>query len=143
MNTRKPDNLYKLYLDADTSLKEEDKLINSASRQDSEYNSWFRFLKTQKLSSPAGLEDKVLTRIEAIEGRGIKYINRYISVAAAVVLIVASTFLILPRKTPGMDYGEKLALLVEAYNMLPQQEYTDNEAEEILYEDETIIIYIK
>lgn len=143
MNTRKPDNLYKLYLDADTSLEEEDKLINSASRQEAESHPWFRFLKTQRVSSPAVLEDKVLARIEAMEGRGIKYLKRYISAAAAVVLIVASTFLILPRKTSSMDYGEKLALLVEAYNMLPQQESTDNEAEEILYEDETIIIYIK
>lgn len=143
MNTKKPDNLHKLYLDANTSLEEEDKLINSASRQESESNPWFRFLKKQKVSSPAGLEEKVLARIEAIETRGIKYLNRYISAAAAVLIIVASTFLIVPGKSSGMDYGEKLSALVEAYNMMPQQESADSEGEEILYEDETIIIYIK
>lgn len=143
MNTEKPDNLHNLYLDGETSLKEEDKLINSASRQESEYNPWFRFLKNQRVSSPADIEDKVLARIRTMETRGIKYINRYISVAAAAIIIVVSTFMILSRKTSGMDYGEKLSVLVEAYNMMPQQESTDNEAEEILYEDETIIIYIK
>lgn len=94
-----------------------------------------------KIRAPEGLEESVLSFIEGKRGAGNRFIT-IISSAAAVVLIILSTVLFISERAPAMDYGDKLSALVEAYKLFPESE--DEIAEEdIIYEDESLIIYLK
>lgn len=99
------------------------------------------FLDSVRIKAPKGLEDSMLSLIERRETARRRIITG-ISSAAAIVIILLSTVLLLPGKSREMEYGEKLTALVEAYRLIPSSETVDIE-KEIIYEDETIIIYIK
>ena len=100
-----------------------------------------RYLDSVRIKVPEGLEASTLSLIEQKESVRRRIIGR-ISTAAAVVIILISTVFLLPGKSQEMEYGEKLAALVEAYKLIPSP-VTDDAEKEILYEDESIIIYIK
>ena len=99
------------------------------------------FLDSVRIKVPKGLEDSMFSLIEQKEAARRRIITG-ISSAAAVVIILLSTVLLIPGKSEEMDYEEKLAALVEAYSLISPSETVESE-KEILYEDESIIIYIK
>ena len=110
----------------------------SMEKPDKKYLEHFESLK---IHSPEGLEEAVISHIEKRDKARSKYIG-LVSAAAALVLLLTTTLLFLPGRSTEMDYGEKLITLVEAYKLFPVNEITIEE-EEVLYEDETIIIYYK
>lgn len=95
-----------------------------------------------RLNAPDRLEESSMVYIRRREAERRRFISWLTTAAAAVVLILLSTLFIVPQKSQEMDYGDKLITLVEAYKLFPEEESLISE-DEIIYEDELIIIYIK
>ncbi len=134
------DKLLKRYKEGATSLEEESYLRNSCPDQDGNYK-WFGFLRAQRRDTPVDLEDKVLEAIDSDMLHKRRIIYRISSTAAILIILLTSVF-IKPWQSKEMDYIDKLAVLVEARNMFPVIE-NEQADKEVIYEDETIIIYIK
>jgi hypothetical protein len=94
-----------------------------------------------KIIVPGELEESTMTFIEHKESVKKKFITR-ISSAAALILILVSAIIFVPAESQEMDYADKYCALVEANKLFAADE-PDTDAEEVIYEDESIIIYIK
>ncbi|MEE4116073.1 MAG: hypothetical protein V2I37_07890 [Marinilabiliaceae bacterium] len=100
------------------------------------------FLDKHRIIPPDDLEKDVLSAIRKKQKYRIGLVASILTIAAVLLLMVTTT-LIKPSQTKEMEYIEKVALLLEARAMLSTDKEDANSESEILYEDESIIIYSK
>ena len=125
-----------------TSSAEEKELLSLLCNSEKGANAWFKFLKLQKRNTPTNLETDIWQSIQNIEQRKRRMLVQISSVAASVILVVSLFFSIAPLKKKEMSYEEKVAAIEEGLTLVSADQELIN-AEEILYEDENLIIYLK
>lgn len=141
MNMEQSDKLIDLYREGKTSLDEEEFLRKQPGAVSPGEKGWFDYTSGMKKSVPSTLELDILSSIEKYSARKRKLIAA-LSAAAAIAIIALSLTVAGPWKSPEMDYGSKVAVLEEALGMIGSADQQGNNGE-VLYEDETIIIYFK
>jgi hypothetical protein len=124
-----------------SSLDEEKTILTSVEEPDSELNPWFKFVKRKKTQSPEQFNEELWKKFEPKTNSTRKLLIGTIS-AAASVLLVLSLYFNNSDSQQKMSYEEKAALLNEAIEMASNQE-DKIVNQDIIYEDNTIIIYIK
>ena len=89
-----------------------------------------------------GLEYDEISAITGKKAENLRVmLSRARSSVAAIAVIVTSFALLRPHKSKGMDYESKLALYHEALGMIESAK-PESTGKEIVYEDETLIIYL-
>lgn len=141
MNLEQDDKLLQKYKEGASSIEEEYHLREIFSQSSEKSSAWFKFVSNARRKVPTGIEDIVLNSIETHRKRYKRTLYSIISAAAIVIILVVSV-LFSPFQTKEMSYAEKLAVLVEVNNMF-ESEMVDDKEKDILYEDETIILFIK
>jgi len=141
MNTEKEDKLYKSYLAGMTSLDEERTLEASSGDARSGEKVWFNFTRSHRKTAAVDLEKNIVSAIIARRGQTRRRIAQYGSIAAIMVLSVTLAVLH-PWKPAEMSYEEKVIALGQALELVGT-EMTAEADQEIIYEDEILIIYIK
>lgn len=137
MSKNYSEHLFKKYLNASTSLEEEEKLFNKENQQP-EVEAWSKFVALNKTKIPENLEPSIWKTIEKKKKRQQHMIYYWSGIAASIIFLVAVTF---NYKSTEMNYEEKAALLNEALAMFPEDNHKiDNQ--DIIFEDDTIIIYM-
>ncbi len=137
MSNKENKNLLNKYLEAETSLDEENQLLRGQN-DDPAMNSWFRFVNESKTNAPDQLNAKILASIESRNNSKLRFMNWGYGIAASITLIIG---IVLFQSRDNDDYLEKEALLNEALSMFPEKEPLRDDRT-ILYEDEMIIIYV-
>lgn len=131
-----------LYENGNTSLKEENDLVEELGNSKSGENVWFRFLKESKKSAPKDLKNDIWESIQHIEKRRKLFRIGFGTAAASIVLAVALIISIDFHPQKQMSTEEKEAALEEAFAMISTS--SDKPVlGEIMYEDEKLIIYLK
>ncbi|MEQ8554509.1 MAG: hypothetical protein RIC06_14785 [Cyclobacteriaceae bacterium] len=137
MNKKHMDEILNKYMAGESTLKEEKELLK-VDHADPEIADWSMFAKAKRINTPDGLQDEILTRIQARTKRR-RWLYASTGIAATIVLILAVMFE--PQERGLMSENEKQVLLSEVLSMFPEAETVDSK-KEILYEDELIVIYI-
>jgi GTP-binding protein EngB required for normal cell division len=123
-----------------SSIDEEKIIIDAVKDSNSNDNQWFKFLKQQSTKVPVDFNEKLWEKFDDKTQSKRKLIISILSTAAAVLLF--ATLYFGGNQQEGMSYKEKAALLNQAIEMTSNQEQ-DIAKQDILYEDQTIIIYTK
>lgn len=100
------------------------------------------FLETHRIIPPDDLEKDVLSAISKKNKHRIGFAASLLTIAAVLLMMVTTT-LIKPSQKKEMEYIDKVSLLLEARAMLSTDTKINDSEPEILYEDESIIIYTK
>jgi hypothetical protein len=137
----KRERLQNLYEEGLTSLEEERILREKLSINGSGGNLWFEYISRKRKKVPDDIETQVWDKLEATRRKTRRIISTAITAAASVLIITAITTTLI---TGGKEMNNKeiTAALEEALSMIPEKS-PDKGAEEIIYEDESIIIYIE
>lgn len=131
-----------LYENGNTSLDEENDLVEELGNSKSGENVWFRFLKESKKPAPKQLKSDILDSIQQLEKRKKRLWIRFGSAAASILLAVSLILTIDFHPQKQMSREDKEAALEEAFAMISNA--SDKPVlGEIMYEDEKLIIYIK
>ena len=140
MNTGKSEELFKSYLEGNSSLDEEQKLGSGTVELDKGDQLWFDYQKYKSIKVPGNLTGKIEQRLDASRDSK-RYTLRVTFAAVAGVALLVSILFFATGKSREMTYADKLVALTEARMLLADQ--AETESEEIVYEDESIIIYRK
>ncbi|XOV93097.1 MAG: hypothetical protein ACFHWX_00010 [Bacteroidota bacterium] len=98
---------------------------------------WDAYVMANKHAVPSNLQDKVWTSIRRKKQQRQRVLVAPF-IAASIALLI---FFLIPIER-GQTEAEKSVLLQEALSMFPDEDQIPNE-EDILYEDDIIIIYVK
>lgn len=128
------------YLEGSSSLSEEQYLLETSGNSLSPDDTWFSFLKEYKNRVPVALEDNIRNLILKRSSKRRLFIR--LSSAAAILIGVFSLIVLIPGRQTAMDQERKMAQLEEAYKMINSKNVLVAE-NDIIYEDETLIIYLK
>lgn len=139
MNMEHLKDLYRKYLEGETTRFEEEHLKTHADGMKEGDKQWLNYLNRTSQPSPEDIEESASKYIDYKQYRRIS-LTKLIAVAASVLIIVSIGLILYPRQKE-MSYIDKLVALTEA-RML-SSESTQDSQEEIIYEDESIIIYFK
>ena len=142
MTSRKPDELIKKYLEAETTLEEEETLFDGEN-QPPGLAEWATYRKQKSKRAPSHLPDTIWSAIQR-RRRNKRRMLIGMPVAASIALLVMSIFFSPDPVTQNegpITYDEKEALLKEALSMFPDEKPTMSK-EQIIYEDELVIIYM-
>jgi hypothetical protein len=133
--------LHQLYEEGLTSLEEERILREKLSINGSGGNLWFEYISRKRKKVPGDIENQVWERVESAGNKTRRIISAAITAAASLLILTLITTTLL---TGGKEMNRKeiTAALEEAMSMIPG-ESPDNGGEEIIYEDESIVIYIE
>ncbi|MFB6317707.1 hypothetical protein [Saccharicrinis sp. FJH54] len=134
------DKLIKKYEAGESSLAEEKFLRDHAGQADSDHKPWFTFMQKTHQEVPQNLEKAVWKAVQYRRKRK-RRINTGFLTAAASVAILLSLFVYNPQKH-RLSYREKEAVLNEALSMFSAHNTTPQEAQNVLYEDDMIVIYL-
>jgi hypothetical protein len=137
MSKKIKEELIKKYLAAESSLEEEQKLFNNENNAP-DLDAWATYVKHNRKKGTNHLKESIWHSIETRKKRRQRYLYAIPAAAASIALLV--TFFITKPNEPSITDEEKWALLTEALTMFPEDTTTD-EQRNILYEDETIVIY--
>ncbi len=141
MNMEQEERLKELYEQGLTSIEEERVLIRNHSASGNSRNLWFDYIRFKRKLVPSDIEMQVWEKVKSAQQRQRRIFASVISAAASVLII---SVLI----TTNLSSDEKaknraiIAAFEEALSMIPDNS-ADNTAPSILYEDESIIIYIE
>jgi hypothetical protein len=133
--------LHQLYEEGLTSLEEERMLREKSSINGNSSNPWFEYIRRKRQEVPGDIENQIWEKVEAARRKSRRIFSAAITAAASLLIITLITTTLL---TGGKEMNRKeiTAALEEAMSMIPG-ELPDNGGEEIIYEDESIIIYIE
>jgi hypothetical protein len=136
------DKQLEIYEQGLSSVDEERELVSLLGDSEKGSNSWFKYIDQHKKIAPQNLESNIWSTIQSKEQRKRRKLFRISSVAASVILAVSLFFTLDIRYQDEMSYSEKMAALEEALALISEAPKKPV-LEEILYEDEIIIIYLK
>ncbi len=136
MNKEESKKLLEKYLNAKTSISEEEALLYGENRPP-ELKPWSQFIKRESVKPPEGLKDTIWEVIEKRKRRKQQFFYGLSGMAASLILIL--TFVL--NSKSEMGYAEKEALLNETLAMFNHQEQAISE-QNIIFEDDTVVIYL-
>lgn len=141
MNMEQRERLHQLYEEGLTSLEEERMLREKSSINGNGSNPWFEYIRRKRKTVPPDIEKQVWEKVEAARKKNRRIFSAAITAAASLLIITLITTTLL---TGGKEMNRKeiTAALEEALSMIPSKS-PGNTGEEIIYEDESIIIYIE
>lgn len=142
MKEHKLQELIDKYKAGQTSLSEEQALLQQFESLPPEMKAWAKFVEKKKIEAPEGLNDRLWDSFEKKKTKTKSKTKTsgnllaVISIAASVTLMV-SVFALWnhSKQESSMSYAEKQAQLNQAMDMFSQP------TEDILYENEMIVIY--
>ena len=138
------DSTYKDLLDkyesGQSSISEEDYLHEHMSKTDPVLKPWSQFVKSHKTHASAEFNEQLWEKFDEKTRSTRKLWISVLSVAAS-VLLVLTLYLSYSDQPQKLSYEEKAKFLEETKAMLSDQKNSIFE-QNILYEDDTIIIYI-
>jgi len=140
MNREDETKLLELYRNGNSSLADEESLTESFGDSLSGDKVWFSFIKHYRKRAPEYLENEVKSYIFR-NTKGRRLLIRLASVAAILIFLISLVVLV-PGRQKEMDPTDKMALIEEAYKLINSNQGLVSE-DEIIYEDETIVIYFK
>ena len=138
MSNKRSHDLISKYLDAETTLDEEQELFR-AKGQVRQIEDWFAFINKKRKHSPPHLSQSIRAAIRHRKVSKQRVLLRLSGLAASIILLLG--FCIYNAHLKSSDYREKKALLREALSMFPSDQQV-HEPPGVLYEDEMIVIYI-
>ncbi|OFX90335.1 MAG: hypothetical protein A2W99_08235 [Bacteroidetes bacterium GWF2_33_16] len=137
MNKGRFKDLIEKYEQGESTLQEEQIIVDNTESFPNEYHAWFKFIQINKEKAPKGLQDSVW---ESIHKK--KILNLQLKVgmlsAAASILVLLSIAIYKPFGNM-QSYNKKEALLKEALEMFENK--NTKSALKPIYEDDIIIIY--
>ncbi|MFC0875856.1 hypothetical protein ACE01N_04640 [Saccharicrinis sp. FJH2] len=135
------DKLIKTYEAGESSLAEEMFLKDHAEEINHSHKPWFKYIQRNKHTAPQQFNTSIW---EAIQRRrkNKQRLSIGILTAAASVAILLSVFIINPQKN-RLSYQEKEAILNEALSMFNAHNTTQQQTQNVLYEDDMIVIYLE
>ena len=136
MSTQKKDPLDHKYLNAESSLEEDEQFFKKQEK-DGPLKSWAKFRQKSSYQAPGGLSDRIADSIEKKRSNTRTLYVTISSIAASLILI--AVFLFGNSGSAEMSYEEKKALLEEVLSTFPEEEVIPER--EIFYEDDMIVIY--
>lgn len=137
MNKGRFNELIEKYEQGESTMQEEQIIVDNAESFPNEYKAWFKFIQRNKKKAPRGLQDSVW---ESIHKKKILNLQLKVGIlsAAASILVLLSIAIYKPFGNI-QSYNKKEALLKEALEMF-ENKNTKSELKPI-YEDDIIIIY--
>ncbi len=130
--------LLELYLEGKTTRNEENTLKEYYKGNSDVDNVWFQFIRNNDNPMPEELKQSLSAVLNTKQESNIR-IRRALLSAAAVIIVIVSGILFIPRQSDQMNKNQIIATLNEAIGMF---EEVDLERE-VIYEDEALIIYLK
>lgn len=129
--------IFEKYKNGQTSLEEEQFLLENANDLNSPLSHWVSFKKETKKKVPENFNETLWQSFDKKTKPKIKLVKRVLLVAASIVLLVA----LFPRNNQEntQSFWEKEALLLEAKSMFSEIEKNKNQ--DIVFEDDLITIY--
>ena len=137
MNEQKTKELKKKYLNAESTLQEENELLEGM--LDPDLNDWARFINNEKRPILEDMVPNVMAEIAEKKKAKKRFIYIATSIAASIILLLAYHFILAPEKE--MSYNKKVELLNEVLSM-NQNETILIPKDDVVYEDEIVIIYL-
>ncbi len=134
MDEQKQNELTEKYLNATSTLQEEEELFNTDSPE-----AWATFVQKQKKRIPEGLEREVMSAIGKKAKSKRRFLNRTLPIAATVALLLS--FLFIPSKEKEMTYEQKVELLEQALSGF-QEKGNPIPERNVIYEDELLVVYL-
>ena len=138
MNSKESDDLFIKYLEAESTLEEEDKLFNRKNQQPGK-EEWSTYVKQKRKKAPSNLKSSIWAAIQTRKRKKQRFLVSLSGVAATIAFFI--TIFIYPTVNKQSDYNEKEALLDEALSLFSDEQPMP-EKQGILYEDDMVIIYI-
>ncbi len=141
MKEQREDKLLESYRQGKSTLEEEN-ILRERNREISDPEAeWFKFTARYRKEAPEGLEKRITESLgRNREGR--RRLISFVSASAAIVVILISLTILKPWDSSRLSYNRKVALYQEALNMVGSAEPVIT-GKEIIYEDETITIYLE
>ncbi|MEL7268313.1 MAG: hypothetical protein AAGL34_01920 [Bacteroidota bacterium] len=138
MKESKLKKLLEAYKAGETTLEEEQFLLEQTKEAEPSWEAWSTFIENNKIATPKDLNDRLW---ESFEPKTRSRRNKFV-----VMLSAAATVLVLVALAMGnlgqdeLSYSEKEALLNEALELFPEttEEVTERE---VIYENEMITVY--
>ncbi|WP_341224837.1 hypothetical protein [uncultured Arcticibacterium sp.] len=127
--------LIEKYKAGETTLKEEQFLLENTSDVDTEMSAWFQYAKQKRKEPTPALKEKIWA---SISKKRIPF--RIGMFAAAASILFLAVFFIHNARQEKLAYEKKEATLKEALAMLSEPEIIPSK-KNIIYEDELVIIY--
>ena len=140
MNQEEINKLLELYEQGLSSSEEESILREKLGHDRNESFPWFTYLNNKKIKTPKDIEAQVWKSIQVHEKRKSRFGVKVLSIAASIALLISVLWITDSFNSREMSYEEKAAVLEEALTMITSAE-KGLVVEEIIYEDETIVIY--
>ena len=139
MNHNRPMNIQEKYESGFSDLREEQVLFQSEQLDNAGMEKWFRFRNKYRKSAPAHLKENIWEAIERDEKKKRFVRLRMISVAASILLFLATP--LYWNYSKQLKQKKKEMRWQEAMAMFPKEEnnFVDKN---ILYEDKTVVIYL-
>ena len=141
MKREQEDKLFESYRQGKSSLEEEKILREGNLDINAPEAEWFRYAAENRKEAPAELEKQIINTLKKTQGVK-RRLNTILFSSAAIIVIVVSLALLRPWQRAEMDYERKVALYQEALDMIESAE-PESVGKEIIYEDETMIIYLE
>lgn len=138
----KADEIEKLiekYKEGITTLDEEKVLFDYTDNSQNSLETWFSFVKNNKVEKPKHFNDKMWESFQSKKNRKRKLFLGAISAAASIILLIG--FIIASPKQNELSYSQKEALLNQALDMVSSSELIEEVQHHIIYENDMIVIY--
>lgn len=138
----KADRLEEKYEQGLTSLEEERALSRKKSSSEGDGNIWFEYIELKRSSVPADIEEHTWEKVEVLQQKQRRLTASIITAAASVLVIAVLLTASLLGSDEKIRNREVVAALEKAKSMIPDNP-TLATTTAIIYEDESIIIYIE
>ena len=142
MNMEQEERLQRKYDEGMTSLSEERSLFEQALTGSERDRHWFGYIREKRSRVPGNIEELALSAVESYRRRTRRLIISTASAAATIALLVTIGVGTKNYQAREMEKEEILATLEEVMSMVEFDTRPGNKGQ-VLYEDESIIIYME
>lgn len=137
MSKETSDELIKKYLDAESTLDEEEKLFSTENNTPG-LEDWSAYVRKRRRKAPANFNDLVWSAIQTRTKRRQRFLVGLSGIAATIAFTIVVALYNVGHKDPA--YNEKEMALKEALLMFSDENKAET-TRKVFYEDDMIVIY--